>query len=100
MDNITEIETLFRKHSRKSHITYNEFLEAGWTKEDYFEYLRRCVVIYSGLIFFHQSYIYSGYCNTYYYNKKLSPSAIDSIEEELAPVFSELEQLGEWTVFQ
>ena len=96
MDNITEIETLFRKHSRKSHITYNEFLEAGWTKEDYFEYLRRCVVIYSGLIFFHQSYIYSGYCNTYYYNKKLSPSAIDSIEEELAPVFSELEQLGEW----
>ena len=67
MDNITEIEKLFRKHSRKSPITYNEFLEAGWTKENYFEYLRRCVVIYSGLVFFHQSYIYSGYCNNYFY---------------------------------
>jgi len=51
---MTDIELLFREYRRTQTIKYEEFLAAGWSKEKYLEYLRRCEILRSGLIFMNE----------------------------------------------
>ena len=47
---MTSIELLFREYRRGENIKYEEFIAAGWTEKEYFEYLGKCEIIRSGLV--------------------------------------------------
>lgn len=47
---MTDIELLFREYRRDDAIKYEEFLSAGWSSNEYLEYLGKCEIIRSSLV--------------------------------------------------
>ena len=47
---MTDIELLFREFRRDDAIKYEEFLSAGWSSNEYLEYLGKCEIIRYSLV--------------------------------------------------
>ena len=48
---MTKIELLFREFRRNTPISSDEFIQAGWTLDEFVEYQRRCEVLRSGIVY-------------------------------------------------
>lgn len=92
MDEYTQIELLFRDSTRLSPIKYEDFIKAGWTKENYFNYLQRCEIIHAGFLFYDSGFTLKTYCNPYLDKDGQAELAF----EEMERLFIECESLFQW----
>ncbi|MDO5861176.1 hypothetical protein, partial [Methanobrevibacter sp.] len=92
MDEYTQIEKLFRDSTRLSQIKYEDFIKAGWTKENYFNYLQQCEIIHAGFVFFDSGFTLQTYCNPYRGKDGQAEIAFKKMER----LFLECESLFDW----